>query len=82
MTKEISPHGFVGLIKQIDSVLGLNLLEKDDVDIPEEVSLLIEARQKARAEKDFSKSDSLRDEIKGLGFEVKDSKEGQTVSKI
>lgn len=39
---------------------------------PEEVHVLARARQAARAEKDFAKSDELRNEIAAKGFEVVD----------
>jgi len=32
--------------------------------------------------KDYKKSDDLRDEIKKLGWEVKDTSEGQEMSKL
>jgi cysteinyl-tRNA synthetase len=65
-----------------DKVLGLGLAElKDDV-IPEEVLKLVVEREQARLEKDFKKSDDLRTQINSLGYEVKDTSEGQKVSKI
>ncbi len=41
-------------------------------DIPKEVVELADERAQARASKDFSKSDELRDSIKHLGYEIKD----------
>jgi cysteinyl-tRNA synthetase len=65
-----------------DKVLGLELAElKVDV-IPEEVSVLVRERDLARIEKDFKKSDELRIKINSLGYEVKDTSEGQKISKI
>lgn len=43
---------------------------------PEQVQALARARSDARAEKDFGRSDSLRDEIAALGWVVKDTPEG------
>ncbi len=42
---------------------------------------LIEARAKARAEKNWAESDRLRDEITALGYVLKDTKQGQQVTK-
>lgn len=42
-----------------------------------EVLALLEARQQARAGKDWSKSDRLRDEIAALGWQVQDTPAGQ-----
>lgn len=51
-------------------------------DIPQQVLDLAQKRLDARANKDFAASDSLRDEIQGLGFEVKDTGEGQKIIKL
>ncbi len=66
-----------------DEVLGLKLNEKAQaVEVPAEVQTLLDRRQAARDAKDFAKSDELRDEIGKLGFEVKDTNEGQQVKKV
>lgn len=61
--------------------LGLDTLERVDVIIPPEVQSLLDARAIARARKDFQESDRLRDEILALGYTVKDTPEGQKLSK-
>lgn len=48
---------------------------------PEEVLSLLEQRRQVRADKNFAESDRLRDEISALGWVVKDSKEGQQLTK-
>ncbi len=66
-----------------DEVLGLKLSEAETaIEVPTEVQALLDARQTARDSKDFAKSDALRDEIEKLGFEVKDTGEGQEVNKV
>lgn len=62
-----------------DQVLGLNLGEKVTVEIPDEVQKLLNERQTARDEKDWAKADEIRDKIKELGFEVKDTDNGQEI---
>ena len=42
------------------------------------VDLLLEIRQNAKAQKDWTTSDRIRDELAQLGFEVKDTKDGAT----
>jgi cysteinyl-tRNA synthetase len=72
------------LILNFDKILGLKLGEgvlRAHFDIPEEVQKLIEERDRARAEKDFTKSDELRAQIESLGFEVMDTPEGTKVEK-
>ena len=43
---------------------------------------LVNEREAARENKDFKKSDDLRAKINSLGYEVKDTDQGQKVSKI
>jgi cysteinyl-tRNA synthetase len=44
------------------------------------ISILIEMRNLARANKDFGMSDSIRDQLIDLGIQLKDGKEGTTFS--
>ena len=69
-------------ILDFDKVLGLGFAELKAERIPEKVMKLVEEREKARLDKDFKKSDELRDKINSLGYEIKDTAEGQKVSKI
>jgi cysteinyl-tRNA synthetase len=64
-------------VLDFDRVLGLGLdrLGKAE-ELPENIQKLIDARTKARRARDFSTSDSLRDEIQSLGYEVQDTPEG------
>ena len=50
-------------------------------EIPENVLALAEQRVIARQNKDWALSDKLRDEILGLGYVIKDSKDGYSLSK-
>ena len=45
-------------------------------EVPEEIKKLVGAREDARREKDFKKSDELRSQIEKEGFEVMDTDEG------
>ena len=42
------------------------------------IELLIKLRSQARSEKNFKLSDEIRDELKALGVEIKDNKDGST----
>jgi cysteinyl-tRNA synthetase len=74
---------YAELLQDFDKVLGLKIDEENDekLDIPQEVLKLIEERKQARIEKNWSKSDELRDEIFARGYIVKDGKEGMTIEK-
>lgn len=49
--------------------------------LPENILALQKRRQEARDSKDFAASDSIRKQIENLGFEVKDTPEGQKIQK-
>ena len=71
------------LLEKFDSVLGLKITEKtkNEEEIPEEILKLVEQRKEARANKDWVKSDELRDLINQKGYNVKDTKEGMEITK-
>ncbi len=73
--------GKVKTIKKMDEVFGLNLLEKEKVEIPKEIKKLVDEREKARDKKDWAKADELRLEIGKKGFILNDTKEGVVVEK-
>lgn len=77
-------------IKKTYSLLGLftedtkSFIEKHSLvqAIPAEVLELANKRLQARKEKNFALSDALRDQIKTLGYEIKDNKEGFELNKL
>ena len=72
------------LILDFDRVLGFDLdhYKPEEVIIPEEIKMLVNERNEARANKNWTESDRLRDELISKGYSVKDSKEGTVVEKI
>jgi cysteinyl-tRNA synthetase len=67
---------------EFDKVLGLGMETWTKDEIPTEVLSLAQERNKARLSKDWTKSDELRDQIKSLGYEIKDLGEEFEVRKI
>ena len=63
---------------QINKVLDF---ESDGAELPEEVAKLADARAQARLAKDFRKSDELRDKLNALGWEARDTKDGQKITR-
>ena len=63
---------------QINKVLDF---ESDGAELPEEVATLADARAQARLAKDFRKSDELRDKLNALGWEARDTKDGQKITR-
>ena len=82
---------FANLLLKFDEVLGLDmknaekyLLEfkhEESEELPEEIKALVEERKQARVEKNWAKSDEIRDKIISLGYSIKDTKDGIIVKK-
>lgn len=70
---------YIATIKELGDILGL--LQKSKSDVPAEIQSLLDERAAARAEKNWGKSDELRDKLKELGYIVKDTKQGQQLTK-
>ena len=71
------------LLLKFDQVLGLEIDKiKQDESIPTEVLELVKQRKQAREDKNWAQSDALRDQIKALGYQVEDTKEGMKIEKL
>ncbi len=68
------------LMAEIDKIF--NVLTLEDAEIPDEIKKLVEEREKARKEKDFKKSDNIREEIKGKGYSLDDTEKGAIIKKL
>lgn len=78
----ISNADKLATILDFDKVLGLDLGNiKEDI-IPQEIKNLAQERLLARTSKNWQKSDELRDQIKEIGYEVKDVEGGYEISKM
>jgi len=76
----------LGALHAIDSVLGvLDLADtppRQDDDESVVIEALIQARTDARACRDFSKADRVRDELLAMGIEIKDDPAGTTWTRV
>jgi cysteinyl-tRNA synthetase len=71
-----SPVG-EGDLREMLGVLGLeNLLEAEEADAPPEAVELSEARERARAARDYGEADRLREQLREMGWEVRDGSGG------
>ncbi len=66
----------------MDRVLGLGMDTWVAEEIPSEITQLVRERAEAKAAKDWTRADELRDQITSLGFEVLDKGEDFEVRKI
>lgn len=77
-------EGEAGAVRDVfeyfNAVLGV--FEPAELEVPDTVQELVEARQAARQSGEFAKSDALRDEIAAAGYSVEDTSQGQRLRKI
>ena len=85
---EIKSQKFAELLLEFDKILGIDiqnskkyLENNENEELPEEINKLLEQRKIAREEKNWAESDRIRDELKEKGYIVKDTKEGQTITR-
>ncbi|MGN1097732.1 MAG: cysteine--tRNA ligase, partial [Clostridia bacterium] len=64
-----------GALKELGGVLGL-LQKEEETDISAEVEALIAERTEARKNKDWAKSDEIRDKLKEMGVVLEDTRSG------
>lgn len=76
---DINIIGKISTLLEVDKILGLNIYNlakeiqnKEQAVIPDEILEIAEERQIARKNKDFKKSDELRDLILSKGFKIMD----------
>jgi cysteinyl-tRNA synthetase len=63
-------------LREMLGVLGLESLLSEEEGAPAEAVALAERRGEARAAKDWAEADRLRDELRDLGWEVRDGPQG------
>ena len=69
-------------ILDFDKVLGLGFETLVEDIIPKEVEELAKERLEAKRNKDYQKSDELRNQISALGYLIKDTEDGYKINKI
>ncbi|MFV2063753.1 MAG: cysteine--tRNA ligase [Chloroflexota bacterium] len=65
----------LGMLRQLDSVLGV--LAEESEELTDEQAAILDARVLARAERDWSRADELRDALSDHGILVEDTPDGQ-----
>jgi len=83
MLKSVLPDSEkLATILDFEHVFGLELDRVDDTEeLPSDVLEKVDARNQARADKDWALSDQLRDELQAMGYVVQDTKDGTKVFK-
>jgi cysteinyl-tRNA synthetase len=63
-------------VEELLPLLGLDALLREDEGAGAEAEQLVAERDRARADGDYERADSLRDQLAGLGFDVRDGPDG------
>ena len=66
--------------RNADGVFGIGT--DQEVEVPAEITALVEARQAARKAKDFKRSDTIRDELKAKGWVIDDTPKGPRAKRL
>ena len=68
-------EAILGAVAAVDSVLGI-FGESDDASLDAEIEALVEERQEARRQRNFARSDEIRDLLAEKGIALEDTKDG------
>ena len=80
---DLDPSGAAAVVaawQELDPVLGF--LEPDESEVDSAIEALAQRRQAAREAKDWAESDRIRDELAGLGWQIKDTPQGPKLKKV
>lgn len=66
------------IVKEMDKVLSLNLIKEEKTIEDQEILNKIEERNVAKKNKEYQKSDQIRDELLAIGVKLIDTREGTT----
>ena len=85
LVRDTNAHGggpVLSVFRRMDEVLGVIFFGKSaKAEVPADVQAMLDARAEARSQKNWAESDRIRDALAEMGWLVKDSKAGQTVSR-
>ena len=68
--------------KKIDSIFSLDLLKTKQSKVPTKIKNLVKKREGYRKKANFKLADKTRKEIKKMGYEIEDTKNGAKITKI
>jgi cysteinyl-tRNA synthetase len=74
----VAASSWLGWWERIERVLAIS---REESALPQEIADLADARVQARLAKDWRKSDELRDELAARGWEARDTKDGQKITR-
>ena len=74
-------QGVLQTLQELCDVLGL-LIKPYEEKLPDDVRALADERAAARKNRDWKRSDELRDAIRQLGYAIEDTPQGQKIQKM
>lgn len=86
----VSPAEKYTSLREADKILGLGFSEQKPLyklavvprsELPEPIGQLVAEREVARAGRDFTRADALREELRTLGYTIEDTAQGPKISK-
>ncbi|MFZ2303374.1 MAG: cysteine--tRNA ligase [Minisyncoccia bacterium] len=78
----LSPSTKTATLLDFDRVFGLGLATRKNVVVPAHIKALVNSREEARKNKDWKKSDKIRQEINSLGWSIEDTDSGPKISAL
>lgn len=69
-------------LRKVDDVLGVLFVSSAEDRIPDDLQQMLAGRQQARKDKDWKRSDELRDQILQRGYRIEDTPTGTFLKKI
>ena len=77
---ELNNNTKLFLIEDFDRVLSLDLLKNEEIvldsELVKKIEQMIKERDEAKAEKNYTKADEIRNKLLSMGIIIKDSREG------
>lgn len=80
--QKINPSEIQKIFQEFDEILGLDFSKIIKKEIPQEILLLIQERERARKEKNWLEADQIREKIKKLGYIIEDTPTGPKLIEI
>ena len=75
-------QSILSMLNELTAVLNIANTDKTESEDTGKIEELIELRNQAKKAKDFAKADEIREELRKMGIEIKDTRQGTQWSKI
>ena len=75
-------QNILSMLNELTAVLNIANTDKPADEDTSKIQELIELRNQAKKSKDFEKADKIREELRNMGIEIKDTRQGTQWSKI